>query len=252
MKMLVLLATVLALCVPAFGVFDPNGYAVLVYKVKANISVVDFEDDTLMNAEFGTGKVDGYVLARFERNTLNTYTGGDPTNNGAIFILLDKKAKEYVIFREANSDEEVEFAFDNKKGDPIFNKVNMNGKDTNQDYIWGSLYVNSDDPNTGTSIFNLNAWDGLTQLTPSVIEGSTKISVPKSIKFNNAMGSSDINLSRGYKTTVSATLDSNYTKLATGNDWTVAIAASWITTDLDGKGWSEVSVADYFNWDVTL
>ena len=100
------------------------------------------------------------------------------------------------------------------------------------------------------TIFHLDAYNGVTQITSSVIEApSTKILVPKNIKFNNAEYESPVNLSYGYKTAVSATLDVKYTKLATGGDWTVKSSASWITTDLDGKGWTEVSAADYFNWD---
>jgi hypothetical protein len=248
MKKLVLLATVLALCVPAFGGGDPNNQSVLVYNVKADISSVNYTNDSYTDAEFGTGKVEGYVLGRFVRATLATFDG-DPNNDAPIFILLDKKAKEYVVISEENDadGEHVEFAFDDNSDNPIFSKNNKNGKDSGQDYIWAYLYVDVDDIGTGDTFFNLDAWNGLTQITSSVIKATaTKMSVPKNIKFNVAEAYSETDLTIAYKTAVSVVLNSNYTKLANNDNLQVKSAAALITADLDAKGWSKVSAADYF------
>jgi hypothetical protein len=254
MKTVVLLAAVLALCVPAFSEVDPNdpNLAVLVYSVKADISVVDFNDESFTSAEFGKSKVDGYVLNRFWRSDLDPVSGG--SDNQAMFILLDKQAKRYVVVSEADEDNHVEFYFTSGPGDPtpIFSIINKNGKDTGQDYIWATLYVRMEDPNSSDDFFRLDAWDGVTQLTSSVIESpNTKIPVPKNIKFGSAEAESEINLSYGYKTAVSAMIDSKYTKLANDNNWSVRVAAVMVISDLEEKGWSVESAAEYFNWNDT-
>jgi hypothetical protein len=251
MKKVVLLVAVLALCASSFGATgdanDPN-LAVLVYKVASNVSAAEYTDANYTDAELTKGKVEGYAVARFNKTTLETYTDEDP-NNDPTFILVDKKAKEFVVLTDGDDYQTVEIFFADKE-DPIFNVLNSKGKDTKKDYIWGWLWVDVDDPNTENRIFELDVWDGLTQITSSVIDNAnTKILVPKNVKFNNGEASVDMNLLWSYKAATSAKLDSKYTKSSNGGGLKVKGAAALIAADLIDKKYTAVTAKEFFTWD---
>lgn len=243
MKTVVLLAVVLALVVPAFGAsVDPNELAVLVYKVQANVKAYQFTDSASTDAEAAGGKLNGYVVARVYKETLETYTDGDP-NNDPIFIGVDSSVKQYTVISETDDTVEVGLA---EHDQPIFNS-NKNGAETNKNYVWAWVYVDADDDG-----LTLDVWDGVAQIKSTVIDNSqTKIDVPASIKFGNAEFYDDDQFLYGYDVKASLSLDSKYTKSANGSSPQLKVkgAAALIIADLVGKDYDLVEPVDFISND---
>lgn len=247
MKKLVLLVAVLSLCVSAFGqqgdANDPN-LAVLVFAVKASVNTASFTDVNSTKAQLITGSVNGFIVARVDKNTLETYTDSDP-NNDQVFIAIDKKAKKFTVISGQTQD--VEFALADI-GHPIFDGLNNKGADTGKSYINASIYVNATDANSENDVFTLDVYNGVAQLKSTAISTSkTKILIPTSIKFGNAEFYDDSDLIFGYKAVASASLDSKYTKSANSSSHQLRVkgTADLITGDLVNKKFSEVSAADF-------
>jgi hypothetical protein len=210
-----------------------------------NASIAYFTDANYTDAELDKVILEGYILARFDKNTL--FQGGSISlDDTPILILVDKKAKEYVVIQEGIANEGVGIAFA-WSGAPIFNGLDKNGKDTGKDYIRAYLSAKVDDPNSGDNFFELIARDGVTNISPAVIDGTkTKISIPKRINFDDREVSSETNLMSGYETAVSMVHDTKYTKLANIAKLKVSDAADLIEADLIKKGFERLTAAQFF------
>ena len=240
-----MLVAILALCVSSFGAAgdanDPN-LTVLVYQIKNSVSAVIFTDANYTDGQLVKGKVDGYIVFRAYKATLDTYTDSDP-NNDPVFIGIDKPNKEYMVASDGG-DNTVEIALA-ESGEPIWD-VQKKGKDTGKQDVWAWMYIDIDDANSGATVLQIDVWNGIAQIKETIIDNAkNKVSIPKSIKWGSAELFSDEDDTYSYKIASSISFNSKYTKSANGSSLRPKGAAALIVADLIDKGWTLVSGNDF-------